>query len=293
MFLNNYRHNICPNEAWLLLSNAVQNGTAKAGILGFLLNDIEAELTRGSRETCVYCDKKGATISCCGIKCRKVFHLPCGLRNGSMHQYFLSFKSFCQKHRVPQTIDLSELQNSTPTQCAICKYVVIPSRLSTSIWAPCCKRNSWFHRECIQNMALDPGHFFKCPLCNDVENFKSRMLTLGIYIPSRFLKKVSHNFTTFGEIVPKTFDELPERHPTCNAAKCIYPFQNQQIFQHESRSWELVLCYACGSNKTHRLCSFIKCFQKWYCTACQANAGTDLTSNNNDGQNTNGANFTK
>jgi len=127
-----------------------------------------------------------------------------------MHQYFLSFKyvvnyifnfnflfyviliktnifrSFCQKHRIPQTIDLSELQNSTPKQCAICKYVVIPPHLPTSIlWAPCCKRNSWFHRECIQDMALDPGQFFKCPLCDDVENFKSRMLTLGIYIPSR------------------------------------------------------------------------------------------------------------
>lgn len=140
-----------------------------------------------------------------------MFHLPCGLKNGSMHQYFQSFKyvvhlivsnqfciilpwiliktnifrSFCQQHRITQAIDLAELQNSAPVQCAICKDDVIPSPLPTSIWAPCCKRNAWFHRGCIQDLALSAGYFFKCPLCNNVENFKSRMLTLGIYIPSR------------------------------------------------------------------------------------------------------------
>jgi len=95
------------------------------------------------------------------------------------------FRSFCQQHRITQTIDLTELQNTAPVQCAICKDDVIPSPLPTSIWAPCCKRNAWFHRGCIQDLALSAGYFFKCPLCNNVENFKCRMLTLGIYIPSR------------------------------------------------------------------------------------------------------------
>jgi len=38
-----------------------------------------------------------------------------------------------------------------------------------------------------------------------------------------------------------------------------------------SGSWEILQCYTCGINGTHRLCSFVKCFQSWYCTACQAN----------------------
>ncbi|KAL4143816.1 hypothetical protein QTP88_006091 [Uroleucon formosanum] len=211
---------ICHYFCILLSSRAIQNGADREGIWGFLLKDIKAELTRGSKETCVYCKKKGATISCCGVKCRKVFHLPCGLKNGSMHQYFQSFKSFCQQHRITQAIDLNELQNSAPVQCAICKDDVIPSPLPTSIWAPCCKRNAWFHRGCIQDLALSAGYFFKCPLCNNVETFKCRMLTLGIYIPSR-------------------------------------------------GSWEIILCHTCGSNGTHRLCSAIKCDQRWHCAACQ------------------------
>jgi len=95
------------------------------------------------------------------------------------------FRSFCQQHRITQAIDLDELQNSASVQCAICKDDVIASPLPTSIWAPCCKRNAWFHRACIQDLALSAGYFFKCPLCNNVDTFKSRMLTLGIYIPSR------------------------------------------------------------------------------------------------------------
>ncbi|KAL5241794.1 hypothetical protein ACI65C_009204 [Semiaphis heraclei] len=270
---------ICHYFCILLSSRAIQNGADREGIWGFLLKDIKAELTRGSKETCVYCKKKGATISCCGVKCRKTFHLPCGLRNGSMHQYFQSFKSFCQQHRITQTIDLTELQNSAPVQCAICKDDVIPSPLPTSIWAPCCKRNAWFHRGCIQDLALSAGYFFKCPLCNNVENFKCRMLTLGIYIPSRYLKKLNHRDASW-ETVPNAFAELLERHSSCNAPNCLCPHQDKRTFQQESGSWEIILCHTCGSNGTHRLCSSIKFDQRWYCTACQAVADETLRTKN-------------
>ncbi|KAL5239440.1 hypothetical protein ACI65C_006850 [Semiaphis heraclei] len=244
----------------LLSSNAVQNGADNEGIWGFLLKDIKAELVRGSKEICVYCNKKGATISCCGVKCRKVFHLPCGLKNGSMHQYFLSFKSFCQEHRIPQIIDSSELQNSTPSQCAICKDAVTRSRSPNSIWAPCCKHNAWFHRECIQDLALSAGYFFKCPLCNDVEKFKPRMLTLGIYIPSR---------DASWETVPNAFAELSERQIICSIETCLCPHEEKRKFQHAFGSWEILPCNFCGSNGTHRLCSSIKIGKDWYCTVCK------------------------
>ncbi|XP_001945076.2 PHD finger protein 7 isoform X2 [Acyrthosiphon pisum] len=250
---------ICHYFCILLSSRANQNGTDKEGIWGFLLKDIKAELTRGSKETCFYCKKKGATISCCGVKCRKVFHLPCGIKNGSMHQYFQSFKSFCKQHRITQAIDLIELQTSASVQCAICKDDVIASPLPTSIWAPCCKRNAWFHRGCIQDLALSAGYFFKCPLCNNVDTFKSRMLTLGIYIPSR---------DASWETVPNAFAELLERHSSCNAQTCLCPHQNRRTHQQEAGSWEIILCHTCGSNGTHRLCSSIKCDQRWLCTAC-------------------------
>lgn len=137
-----------------------------------------------------------------------MFHLPCGLRNGSMNQYFHefryvicfkfvilfsililiktnTFRSFCRQHHLRRTIDKTELQNTAAIQCAICLDDVIPSLLPSSIWAPCCKRNAWFHRKCVQELALSTGYFFKCPLCNNDKIFKNRMLKLGIYIPLR------------------------------------------------------------------------------------------------------------
>ncbi|XP_025410978.1 PHD finger protein 7-like isoform X2 [Sipha flava] len=250
----------------LLSSRAVQNGSDKEGIWGFLFKDIKNELIRGAREICTYCKKPGATISCCTPRCRKIFHLPCGLKNGSMHQFFQTFKSFCQQHRVAQNIDIQDIQHSTPVQCSICKEDVIPTPLPSSIWAPCCKRNAWFHRDCIQELALNAGYFFKCPLCNNVELFKSRMLTLGIYIPSR---------DASWETVPDAYVELLERHSTCNADTCLCPHPERRNFQQETGSWEIILCHACGSYGTHKLCSSLKCNEQWYCNSCHSIAVTE------------------
>ncbi|XP_060858907.1 G2/M phase-specific E3 ubiquitin-protein ligase-like [Metopolophium dirhodum] len=241
----------------LLSSRSLQNGADNEGIYGFLLKDIRAELSRASKQNCFYCKKKGASISCCRGKCRKVFHLPCGMKNGSIHQYFQSFKSFCQKHCVTQTVNLSALKKST-AQCAICKDAVVPSPIPTSIWAPCCKGDAWFHRECVKDLALNTGYYFKCPLCNDVEKFKSRMLTLGIYIPSR---------DPSWETVPNAFAELSERQRKCNIETCLCPHNEE--YQLPSGPWEILLCNSCGSNGTHRLCSFLEAEQEWCCAVCK------------------------
>ncbi|XP_015376267.1 PREDICTED: uncharacterized protein LOC107170616 [Diuraphis noxia] len=65
--------------------------------------------------------------------------------------------------------------------------------------------------------------------------------------------------------------ELSKRHG-CNVKKCLCPYKEKQNFQEEIGSWELLLCHTCGFNATHRICSFVKCFQVWYCTACQADS---------------------
>jgi len=255
----------------LLSSRAVQKGSDKEGIWGFLYKDIKAELKRASREVCVYCKNTGATISCCGTRCRKVFHLPCGLQNGSMHQYFKSFKSFCNQHRITQAVDLDELRNNNNAQCSICKEEIQPYPSQTNLWAPCCKRNAWFHRDCIQDLALSAGYFFKCPLCNNVDTFKGRMLTLGIYIPSSkdsYLKKSNHRDASW-ETVPNAYAELLERHNSCNVEKCMCPYPEKRRYQLESGSWEIILCNTCGSNGTHKLCSSIKFDQTWICSSCK------------------------
>ncbi|XP_015377892.1 PREDICTED: PHD finger protein 7-like [Diuraphis noxia] len=210
-------HNFC-----LVLSpRAFKNGTDEEGIHGFLSNDIKDELTRGSRETCVYCKKKGATISCFDVNCQKVFHLPCGLSKGSMHQYFGTFKSFCKQHRI-----LPVIPALATIECRICNDSIIQSTLSNSIWAPCCKPNNCFHRECVQDLVLRKGYFIECPICKNIEIFKYSILTLGIYIPSRYS-------TLRRGIVPNGIEELVNRKIKCNAENCLCPYSNGEKYQDE------------------------------------------------------------
>jgi len=50
------------NDHVMLSSRAVINGGNKECIWGYLLNDIKTEITRGSRVTCIYLNKKGAIL---------------------------------------------------------------------------------------------------------------------------------------------------------------------------------------------------------------------------------------
>ena len=71
--------------------------------------------------------------------------------------------------------------------CPICSDSIVVDP-KVHLWALCCKRKSWFHRECVQQLANTAGklldtfwhvttqctnHYtitanvFKCPLCNN------------------------------------------------------------------------------------------------------------------------------
>ncbi|XP_060860063.1 uncharacterized protein LOC132937245 [Metopolophium dirhodum] len=57
---------------------------------------------------------------------------------------------------------------------------------------------------------------------------------------------------------------------TCNIEKCLCPHKENRKYQNKIGSWEILLCSKCGISATHRICSFVKCFQPWCCRACQA-----------------------
>lgn len=38
--------------------------------------------------------------------------------------------------------------------CYICYDRVNPKNLMETMWAPCCKKDAWFHRKCVQ-VSLD------------------------------------------------------------------------------------------------------------------------------------------
>lgn len=54
-----------------------------------------------------------------------------------------------------------------------------------NIRSPCCSQ-AIYHRKCIQKYAhTSAKHFFKCPQCNNREEFPQEMLRMGIHIPDR------------------------------------------------------------------------------------------------------------
>ncbi|KAG8320232.1 ubiquitin-protein transferase activity protein [Homalodisca vitripennis] len=175
----------------LLSSNMGQNGRDCDGILGFLPNDINKEVRRGMRLYCSFCREGGATLGCDISRCKVVFHLPCGMKHGTLHQFFGEFKSFCAKHRPVQRISEKILaESSKGAMCGICYEKVIPRPIHETLWAPCCQKSAFFHRDCVQKLATSAGYFFKCPLCNNKDVFQQSMKEFGIYIPEQNHQRV-------------------------------------------------------------------------------------------------------
>ena len=105
------------------------------------------------------------------------------------------------------------------------------------LWTPCC--NGWFHRNCIEKTAENAGtHFFKCPLCNNKEEFTEEMQQFGVHIPDR-----DANWET-----ARMFDDQLQRHDTCDADTCTCP--GGRKFDEEDTPWEIMLCVCCGAQVT-------------------------------------------
>ena len=218
MYVN---ENIVAHYYCLLFSSGLeQNGKDNEGILGFLNADIEKEAQRGRKLTCKVCNGKGASVGCCEKRCSKSFHYPCGVESDVLNQYFGSFNSFCIKHRPIQNIQMegynarkAKMERAT-VMCTICHEQVGAYTSFDVLWAPCCQKHSWFHRTCMQRLALSAGYFFKCPICSNNTQFCSEMKRCGIYIPEQ---------DASWEMEPNAFQELVERHGECDAKSCICP----------------------------------------------------------------------
>ncbi|XP_066583060.1 putative leucine-rich repeat-containing protein DDB_G0290503 isoform X2 [Prorops nasuta] len=245
----------------LFSSNMEQKGTDNQGILGFLRSDIDKELKRGKKLYCVYCKKNGATVGCCNRKCKKIFHFPCGSKTGSLHQFFGEFRSYCKNHRPSPKIDeniIAEARVSCNLICYICYDQVESDDSIGTLWAPCCKKNAWFHRQCVQQLAMSAGYFFKCPLCNNKKTFQKAMLDNGIFIPSQ---------DASWELVPNAFQELLYRHNRCDAEKCLC--SKGRKYTSSNQKWKLILCKTCGSQGIHVECGALKTTNSiWECTEC-------------------------
>ncbi|XP_018346086.1 PREDICTED: probable GPI-anchored adhesin-like protein PGA55 isoform X1 [Trachymyrmex septentrionalis] len=264
-----YEHNGIVTHYYCLLlsSNMEQKGNDDEGILGFLAEDIQKELRRGKRLVCSYCKKQGATLGCCNVRCKRIFHFPCGMKAGSLHQFFGEFRSYCINHRPKQKIDEQVLKQAAAVDvmCYICYDKVNTNDFVKTLWAPCCKKDAWFHRICVQQLALSAGYFFKCPLCNNKKDFQKSMLEYGIFVPSQ---------DASWELEPNAFEELLYRHDQCDAPKCVCP--KGRKYTSTNAKWELVLCRTCGSQGIHMSCGQLKWANPvWECEECTSILSND------------------
>ncbi|XP_006169383.1 PHD finger protein 7 isoform X2 [Tupaia chinensis] len=227
----------------ILSSKLPQRGQSNRGFHGFLPEDIKKEAVRASRKTCFVCKKKGAAIKCQNNQCFRNFHLPCGQESGCLSQFFGEYKSFCGKHRPTQDIRQGSVGEES---CILCCEALSQASMG-NIRSPCCSRAT-YHRACIQKYAhTSAKHFFKCPQCNNREEFPREMLRMGIHIPDR---------DAAWELEPGAFAELYQRYRHCDAPVCLHG-QGRDSFEDEGR-WCLILCTTCGAHGTHRDCSNLR-----------------------------------
>nr|XP_013189879.1 unnamed protein product [Amyelois transitella] len=278
----------------LLSCCMVQKGRDKDGLFGFLYPDILAEIERSKKHKCSYCNKEGATLGCCISQCRKQFHLPCGREKNAVSLFYGSYKSFCQQHtpkqkiaddvmakaRVRMQADRRKMrlmkegqllpenmdESSEPESvCVICYEPVEGYPTIQTFWPPCCARDAWFHRTCLQRMALSAGmHYLKCPLCNDKDNFYDAVVSQGYYVPDR---------DAAWELEQNAFAEIYDRPLHCDVGDCQCPMGRGH--DSDSGMWDIKLCLLCGSSGAHAHCLSLLGESRMVCALCKA-ANTDV-----------------
>ena len=81
----------------------------------------------------------------------------------------------------------------------------------------------------MQHLANNAGYFFKCPMCNNKDEFEEEMKRFGIYVPEQ---------DAAWEREGNTFAEIYERHGTCDAEECQCP--DGREYDVDYTIWEIV-----------------------------------------------------
>jgi len=218
-------------------------------VYGFEIKNILQEVKRAFKLTCSYCKNRGATIGCVVKQCKKKMHHPCIVSSSkALSRFYGNFSTWCETHRptpdVYQRLPfykqrkpgvLKELRNGVAQKFAITKSeekqdnngaidiqtcfacleeIQSPFDESEVIVSSCCL-NFFSHKSCLQRHASSCGlHFFRCPGCNNTEEFQKHMLLMGIYIPDR---------DASWEVEGDAYSELLVRYSKCDREECVCP----------------------------------------------------------------------
>lgn len=148
---------------------------------------------------CSYCKEYGASIGCWIRQCKKSFHLPCAIENGCAYEFTTSFQSYCHAHFAVNKLN-SARSHGLDELCAICALPMGEFNQAKSLQLICCSDESWFHKQCLKQLAFTQKDNFQCPSCENQNEFRDNMLSKGIFIPdSTYLTEESSET----EIQPK------------------------------------------------------------------------------------------
>ncbi|NXC39533.1 PHF7 protein, partial [Penelope pileata] len=249
-------HTFCAAFSTGLLQRAtIENRTVK-----FRFEDIINTIVQATQKCCFICSERGASIDCAETSCERSFHLPCALRGECVTQYFGEHRSFCREHRPQQAVEVLPAQDTT---CAICMEPVGDSKSFNTMVCPACK-HAWFHRVCIQGLALRAGiTCFCCPFCRDRGAFLLDMDIMGIRVPARGSTWEDND----------AYAALGERHGRCDVSECLCPQGREHV--NLGGPWQLFLCSSCAAEGTHWCCSYSSIIGTgtWECSTC-AGVGT-------------------
>ncbi|XP_065078487.1 PHD finger protein 7-like [Ochlerotatus camptorhynchus] len=106
----------------------------------------------------------------------------------------------------------------------------------------------------MAQFAQSAGYFFKCPLCNNKDDFSQQMQQRGIYIPEK---------DASWEPEPNAFNDQLERPSECDAEACRCRYGRD----YDCKRWDMILCATCGST-----CRYDQCMEvpskNYVCTFC-------------------------
>ncbi|XP_039959870.1 uncharacterized protein LOC120774351 [Bactrocera tryoni] len=176
------KQNIAVHKNCLFFSSGLQgHQDDDYGVYEFFLDEISNQRRLFNTRNCCYCKKKIANISCSQRDCQRTFHFICGLKNGARNQFVAPFLSYCHCH-----VKLPKSRPNANEICCICRDKIFkgtnkfnPAKMLRS---PCC-RNNWFHKLCLQTYAHSAGDLFRCPVCNNKDNFLIFMRYWGVGVP--------------------------------------------------------------------------------------------------------------
>lgn len=196
--------------------------------------------TSSRRNRCFYCRKGSATAWCCDRRCRRFFHVACGMKNNCLFKFRGEFVSFCDRHH---DIDNSgHYIHNQYDECFICWEPIGEYNPLTSI--PSCCNQGWFHRNCMKQAALVSALELHCPLCGyDKRGYRKLARDHGIFVPHQ---DAAWERSVFHVVV---YDEFLGSHYRCDL-DCVCP--RGRYFDYGP--WKLVICIYCGGFGAHWKC---------------------------------------